>query len=294
MGRKVLALLLAVAALSCAASAEVMYEWSGEYPAVPELQHHAYRSVGMAYDAEELVGRLWEGLDWTKSVDGSRFFYELPASEGPQGFGEDVYCWEGSAMTYIVDRSEWPEMTDIGGADAAYQAAEEFLSKWLPAEYLAYRAPAYGSFDEDGNPVDFYYGLSWRQEIEPGVVAYDEAVSAQYYSCGVQHVLVDWRVFEPVETDAPEYLSAQQALKSLNYAAANIDPEHTCTSFDDPEDKLVAIEPVFSAIFDKEKYTLCWAFTIQDAKKGFVRRVLVDAVSGDVFDDHDGLLEGCF
>ena len=293
MGHRVLAFLLALAALTGAASAEVAYEWSGEYPAVPELQHHAYLLTGMAYDAEELVGKLWEGLDWKKNDNGGSISYEAPASESRTGFNEDVYCWD-DGMSYIVDRTNWPEMKGIGGADAAYQAAEAFLSTWLPAEYLAHRAPAYGSFDEDGKPVDHYYGLSWLQEIEPGVTAYDEAVSAQYYSCGVEHAVVRWHTFEPVEADAPAYLTAEQALQSLNYAAANIDPEHTCTSFDDPEDKLVAIEPVFANVFDGEKYTLCWAFSIQDAEKGFVRRVLVDAVSGDIFDDHDGRLEGCF
>ena len=293
MGRRVLAFLLALAALTGAASAEVAYEWSGEFPATPELQHHAYLLTGMAYDAEELVGKLWEGLDWNTNVGDSHTNYGVPASESRSGFNEDIYNWE-DGLEYIVDRTRWLEMEDIGGADAAYRAAEEFFSAWLPAEYLVHRAPAYGSFDEDGNPIDHYYELLWLQEIESGVTAYDAAVRAQYYSCGVQHAVVRWRAFEPVEADAPAYLTAEQALQSLNYAAANIDPEHVCTSFDDPEDKIVAIAPVFANVFDGEKYTLCWAFSIQDAEKGFVRRVLVDAVSGDIFDDHDGWLEGCF
>jgi len=291
----VFAAILAFAVLCSGALAEVQYAWEGEFPEIPALQHHAYRAEGAAFDADALVSALWNGKDHVCEENESSIRYRLEKNLSDSGFCEDVYLWEDGEFSYIVDRTEWPDWTDIGGAEAAYAAAEEWLSAWLPAEWYAVRSANFGSFDEDGNPVDHWYSLSWMQEIEPGVAAYEPGVRVEYYSCGVNSAYIDRREFVPAEMDPPAYLTAQQALQSLNHAAANIDPAHVCTSFDDPEDKLVAIDAVMSSKFNEEEiYTLCWQFTIQDARKGFVRTVLVDAVSGDIYDDHDGRLEGCF
>lgn len=282
---------LAFVMLCGGAMAEVQYVWEGEFPAIPELQHHAYRAEGADADPDALVSALWNGKDFSRDQN----HYQLEKSLSDSGFREDIYVWEDGGFSFIADRTDWPEWTDIGGEDAAYAAAEEWLSAWLPAEYFAARGTQSGSYDEDGNPVDHYYSLAWMQEIEPGVAAYEPGVRVEYYSCGVNSAQINRRNFVPAEGDAPEYLTAQQALDSLNYAAANIDPAHVCTSFDDPEDRLVAIAPVMSNKFNEDEiYTLCWQFTIQDARKGFVRTVLVDAVSGDIYDDHDGRLDGCF
>ena len=282
---------LAFVMLCGGAMAEVQYVWEGEFPAIPELQHHAYRAEGADADPDALVSALWNGKDFSRDQN----HYQLEKSLSDSGFREDIYVWEDGGFSFIADRTDWPEWTDIGGEDAAYAAAEEWLSAWLPAEYFAARGTQIGSYDEDGNPVDHYYSLAWMQEIEPGVAAYEPGVRVEYYSCGVNSAQINRRNFVPAEGDAPEYLTAQQALDSLNFAAANIDPAHVCTSFDDPEDRLVAIDPVMSSHFNEDEiYTLCWQFTIQDARKGFVRTVLVDAVSGDIYDDHDGRLDGCF
>ena len=292
MFRKFASFAIAVFVVLCgAAYAEAQFAWIGEFPPIPELQHHVYRAEGAALDAGELVSGLWTGKDFSRDQN----HYQLEKTLSDSGFREDVYVWEDGSFSFIVDRTDWSDWTDIGGAEAAFAAAEEWLSAWLPAEYFSVRSAHYGSYDEDGKSVDHYYSLAWLQEIEPGVAAYEPGVRVQYYSCGVDGASISWRHFVPAERDAPAYLTAQQALESLNYAAANIDPAHVCTSFDDPEDKLVAIAPVMSDLFNEEEnYTLCWQFTIQDARKGFVRTVLVDAVSGDIYDDHDGRLDGCF
>lgn len=288
--------ILAFVMLCSGALAEVQYAWEGDFPQTPELQNHAYRAEGSAFDSNALAAALWSGKDYACVEDDSgAIHFQLEKKLSDSGFREDLYGWENGQFSYIVDRTQWPEWTDIGGANAAYAAAEEWLSAWLPAEYFAVRGANHGSCDEDGNPVDHYYSLAWLQEVEPGVAAYEPGVRVEYYSCGVNSAYINRRRFVPLEEDAPAYLTAQQALQSLNYAAENVDPAHECTSFDDPEDKLVAINAVMSDRFNEdENYTLCWQFTIQDARKGFVRTVLVDAISGDIYDDHDGRLDGCF
>lgn len=291
----VVSIVLSLMLLCTGALAEAQFSWDAEYPEIPALRYHVYRKEGPELDSDVLVAALWNGNDYSRTEQENVISYRLEASQSVSGFREDVYVWENGQFSHIVDRTQWPAWTDIGGPEVAYATAEDWLAAWLPAEYFALRGIMADSYDEDGNPVDHYYSLSWLQEVEPGVAAYEPGVRVEYYSCGVNSAHINWSCFVPAPGSAPEYLTAHQALQSLNYAAANIDPAHVCTSFDDPDDRLVAIAPVMSDRFNEEEnYTLCWQFTIQDAQKGYLRTVLVDAVSGDIYDDHDGRLDGCF
>lgn len=291
----IVSVVLVLTLLCTGAMAEVQYSWNGEFPAVPELQHRVYRKAGTESDPDALVASLWSGKKYSCEVKESCISYTLAASESDSGFRENADQWDDGMFAYRIDRTKWPEQTDIGGADAAYARMEDWLAGWLPAEWYAVRGINFGSFDEDGNPVDHYYSLTWPQMVEPGVAAYGAGVRVECYSGIVDSAYISRSTFVPADGDASEYLTAQQALQSLNFAVANIDPEHVCTTFDDPEDRLVAIDAVMSNKFNEDEiYTLCWQFTIQDARKGFVRTVLVDAVSGDIYDEHDGRLDGCF
>ena len=294
----VLAALLALLTIP-AARAEVSYEWQGEFPPTPELEHHAYRRAGIAVDLEACVARLWDGLDWTKDEGEDFTTYELAGGQNPRGkYGELVRLWKNHGV--ITYEQVWQDESRAGYGSVGYQdarmEAEAFLESWLPQEMLAHPAPFFGSYDEDGNSVDHHYQLIWNQQIESVACEVDEAgLRVEYYDGAPWFIVLRWYAFEPVERDAPAYLGAEDALRSLNYAAAHIDPAHTCTSFDDPEDELVLIEPAFSGMFNEdETMTLCWAFFIRDAEKKYVRVVLVDAISGDIFDEHDGRLTGCF
>ena len=86
----------------------------------------------------------------------------------------------------------------------------------------------------------------------------------------------------------------RQALERLNFAIAHIDPAHACTSFDDPADPLVALYPVYTQVFSADGlYTPAWAFVRRDAQKNWLKSpVLVDMITGDVWDFHDGRLDG--
>lgn len=297
MMKRILALCAALLLPMCALAetGTVCYSWDQEFPDMPVLTHHAYRAEPALPDGDALAGALWAGLPWSKQSDELGVRYTLAAADNPRGrFREDLYV-EDDAAFYLWEYNEkTPAQAEIGGCDRAFGQAEAFLRAWLPAEMLEHSLPQYGSFDEDGVPTDRYYAFQWAQQVEPGVFAHESAIEAAYYSYGVAHVNLRWHAYVPADGDrTPEYITAEQALHSLNHAAGNIDPEHICTSFDDPEDALVGIQPVFANVFSQdETMTLCWAFSIRDARKGNVRTVLVDAIGGDVYDDHDGRLQG--
>lgn len=296
--RRVYSLLTAFFLLTGAAQAQVSYAWAGAFPPLPALEHHAYRASAAELDASALLEKLWPGRGWTSGPLGDGISYELDASANPRGsFSEHLDVLDGTILYSWEYNESVPPQRNIGGRDVALKDAEVFLKGWLPAEMLAHPRPAYESFDEDGNPTDRYYELNWAQQIGPGVYAHaggnPAGIRAYHYSHGTSTVVIWWKEFAPVDEgmEIPEYLSAERALASLNYVAGNVQSDHT--SFDDPNDRLVAIDPMFSDAFDLEgPLTFCWAFSIQDARKGYVRTVLVDAATGDIYDGHDGLLKG--
>jgi len=283
-----------------AAGAEVAFTWAGAFPAQPALRHHAYRAAAAEIDPGALADKLWPGGKWTVEPFGDGDdMYALDAANNPRGrftehlvvwgiYGQIAYSWEYNESV--------PPKRDIGGYEAALAAGEAFLRTWLPEEMLSHPLPGSGGFDEDGNPFDQHYELRWAQQVEPGVRAEamgePAGVRADQYSHGTSSVVVRWMAFEPADEgmEIPEYLTAERALASLNHAAGRAGGH---TSFDDPGDRLVAIDPMFSDAFELgAPLRFCWAFTLRDARKGYLWTVLVDAATGDVFDPHDGRLEG--
>ena len=92
-----------------------------------------------------------------------------------------------------------------------------------------------------------------------------------------------------------EYISAAEALECLRHAAANHGATCACTTFDDPGDWIVGVWPAFTASFREEEdgiLTFAWALELEDRERYSVRIILVDGATGDVFDDHDGRLDG--
>lgn len=278
----------------CMADAEEYFSWSGEFPATPQLEYHAYASAPQALDGDALAEAIWPGMEWDISETDDGCIYILEAADNSaRGCREFINVELGSAF-YSQSRTEFPDVATIGGPDAAYEQAYEFVSSLLSQDALAHPLPVYPVWDEDGNALDNCYDVIWLQEIEPGVYADSPLVSAVCYPGYTDYVGYNPKTWRPIEgADAQDYISAAQALNSLNYAVLNIDPAHTCTNFDDPDDEIALIYPVMTSKFSESgQATLAWAFLIQDARLGYTRTVLVDAVSGDVFDDHDGRLPG--
>ena len=73
----VFAAILAFVMLCGGALADVQYVWKGDFPQTPELQHHAYRAEGAAFDADALVSALWNGKDHFRETDDASVHYRL-------------------------------------------------------------------------------------------------------------------------------------------------------------------------------------------------------------------------
>lgn len=292
-------LLVVVSILAIVGHAEAAYTWEDAFPQMPTLEHHAYRAAVADIDVNALVDQLWPG-EWTSDSFGEEgSLYTLDASKNPRGkFRERIEVYEGTISYYWDYGDKMPKQKDIGGYDTALTSTESFLLSWLPSEMLAHPLPSYGSFDEDGNTTDQYYELRWAQEVEPGIRAqarnYAEAVRANCYSYGVSLVVINWQTFTPADEDVrnSDYITAEKALESLNYAANNLGKKREYSSLNG-NNRIVAVDPAFSDVFSEDGlFTFCWAFSVQDAQKGTVQAVLVNATTGEVFDGRIGRIDG--
>lgn len=287
--------LLCLAPALAGAEADAQYfGWTQEFPPLPQLEHHAYTVELTDPDGDALAEAAWPGQQWSRLSEDAGGMYVLEAADNElRGMRELISVEPGHAL-YSKILTEYPELDAIGGPEAAYQQAYAAASSMLPESALTCPLPLYSSYDENGEELDRFYEVMWLAEVEPGVYGASPLVSATVYPGYVNYVGYNPRSWLPVESmAAPTYISAEQALASLNYVAGHIDPAHTCTTFDDPEDEVVMIYPAFVDCFsDSGEYTLSWAFLIRDARLGYTRTVWVDAVSGDVYDEHDGRLQG--
>lgn len=280
---------------ACAlADAEAFFAWEGEFPETPQLEHHAYTVSPEQLDGAALAETIWPGLEWSQSQTDDGELYLLEAEDNSLRGCREFIRVEPGHMLYSKSITEFPDVESIGGPEAAYQQAYEFARGVLPEAALAHPLPVYQGSDEAGNLLDSFYEVNWLQEVEPGVYGANALVVTTVYPGYENYLGYNPYSWQPVEgAAASEYISAAQALASLNYVAAHIDPAHTCTTFDDPEDEVVLIYPALTDLFSEPgRAVLSWAFVIKDARLAYTRTVWVDAVSGDVYDEHDGRLTG--
>lgn len=289
-----ISVLLSLGGAFALADAELYYNWDGEFPETPQLEYHAYAVQPNQPDGDALAGAVWPELEWTQTSDADGSLYVLEAEDNSLRGCREFLQVEPGHVLYSRSMTEFPDVESIGGPEAAYQQAYDFASGVLPEDALAYPLPVYQGSDEEGNLLDSFYEITWLQEVEPGVYGANALVSMTVYPGYINYLSYNPYTWQPVEDAAElDYISAEQALASLNYVATHIDPEHTCTTFDDPADEIVHIYPALTDIFGEPgRATLSWAFLIKDARLGYTHTVWVDAVSGDVYDDHDGRLAG--
>lgn len=282
-------LMTAVAMISATAQAELM--WEHAFPQIPNDLVDAYRAQDnprlreAAEFAIEVLGIVPEGV--TREED------SIWAQDGTEDSGErTVLRWTPSRLTYSHDTQHREEM---GSLDAAFTETEMFVKAMLGTDAFMQGGARVEEYVGDGEIATNVIDFVWDKYTEQGIAVHDLKLRATFSDGGVRSVVLWDALLERVET-AAEYRckDPSEALEHLNYAIAHIDPAHTCTSFDDPADTLAQIYPMYTLIFsDGELYTPAWAFVLRDAQHGALKTpVLVDMVSGDVWDYHDGRLKG--
>lgn len=282
-----LALLLGV---SAAAQAELT--WSGEFPAAPENMTGAYtaqKNPQLTALAEHALGVLGIAQEDVSRKEDSIF-----AAIGEEESGErtTLRC-DGDGLHYARDTRAAQTPVDVEEALAQVKAFAEALLGTDAYTSASVRVEPY--YDESGvlneNMVDFV----WDKQTEQGVAVHDLRLSATYAQGRVTALhLWDAQLAAAESTADYACTTAQDALAHLNYAIAHIAPAHTCTSFDDPNDALTEVYPVYTQVFSQDGlYTPAWAFVRRDAENNWRKSpVLVDWITGDVWDSHDGRLPG--
>lgn len=201
--------------------------------------------------------------------------------------------YDVSSLHYAQDTKDADQPVD---AQAAIEETAAFVQTLLGTDtYVSEDARMERYYDDTGVLLPWIVDFVWDKRTEQGIAVHDLKLTATY-SHGRVTALHLWDAsLAPAQATA-EYRcpSARQALERLNFAIAHIDPAHACTSFDDPADPLVALYPVYTQVFSADGlYTPAWAFVRRDAQKNWLKSpVLVDMITGDVWDFHDGRLDG--
>lgn len=291
MWKKRAAALLTAAVLMGSATAQAELEWQYPLRQLPEDLVDAYRAqdnpqlLEMAEFAIGALGIAPENVDRRED--------SILAQEGEEDSGERmVIYWKPSRLKYSHDTQHREKMSDL---DAALAETEAFVKAMLGTDAFMQGDVRVEEYMDGGEVVTNIIDFVWDKYTEQEIMVHDLKLTATFSDGGVRSVILWDALLEPVETGA-EYCckDPHKALDHLNYAIAHIDPAHTCTSFDDPADTLARVYPVYTQMFSQEElYTPAWAFVLKDAQHGALKTpVLVDMVSGDVWDYHDGRMAG--
>lgn len=291
MWKKRAAALMTAAALMISATAQAELEWRYPLQQLPEDLVDAYRAqdnpqlLEVAEFAIDALGIAPENVDREED--------SIWAQDGEEDSGErTVLRWRPSRLTYSHDTQHREEMGDL---DAAFTETETFVKAMLGTDAFMQGGARVEEYVGDGEVATNVIDFVWDKYTDQGIMVHDLKLRATFSDGGVRSVVLWDALLEPIETEE-EYCCKDpwDALEHLNYAIAHIDPAHTCTSFDDPADTLAQVYPIYTLVFSQEElYTPAWAFVLKDAEHGVLKTpVLVDMISGDVWDYHDGRLAG--
>ena len=275
--------------ISLTAQAELM--WAQEFPVLPEEMTDAYR----AQENPRLFELAETGITalGMSAEDVYTDAESIWAQSGTEESGErEVLRCDSSSLHYSKDTRE---KTAVGTQSEALTQAKEFVQALLGTDAFTQGEARLVEYTGDGKIATNVLDFVWDKRTAEGIAVHDMNLTVTICDGHVNAVHLWDALLEPVEMETVYACpSAQQALTHLNYAISNIDPAHTCTSFDDPADTLAQIYPVYTRIFSSDGlYTTAWALVLKDAQHGALKTpVLVDMISGDVWDYHDGRLKG--
>ena len=271
--------------------------WVGEKPQLPEFTAWEYAAQPEPpIDIKELLARIWEGQEY-ETYDHGEFhkFYRLPLYQSKYGkFREELDAFEnGFAYRWEINEN-YPERREMNiSPEQAYEYAIKYAHRFLgDNRYTEYPVPFMMTVDEDGSQIKHFYEFSWEHRIN-SIPVYSEGLHLRVIPEGIPELRLSWSAFAPLESE-PKYqpLTFDKALFSLNYVRSFVDPQK-CSEHG-KDDFLVSARVVYSNRFshDPVVYRPVWEFILSRSNKKFYHfPILVDSMTGNVWSNHDGIVE---